>query len=658
MATQPPPPFTPPGGYPPPPPQGDWRYQRRVMREQAKLQRDYYRAQQRAYRAQVRGYRRTSIVGPLMMIAIGTIFLLIQLGKLSATFFWGWYGRWWPLVLIAIGVVMLLEWGWDSYFHADEPMLRRRSLGGGVFALLLILGLTGLVFNGMHTGMWGRAFNMDPDSMDEFMGDKHESDQTLTQALPAGYGITVDNPRGDVTVNGTSDDGQVHIDLHKQVYTRSDSEADRRAQELSPKIDNEGNMMKISLPTVEGSRADITVTLPSEAAATIFSNRGDVHITSLKAPVNVTANHGDVAVSGITGSVNARINNGDSSFSAHSVTGPVSIQGRARDLSFSEINGSTVMDGEFFGTTHLQHITNNIRFHTSRTDMRLARLDGEIEISPNADLSADQVAGPFTLATRNRNITLERISGDISVTNRNGSVDVTSAPPLGNITIENRNGSVDVTLPEHEGFTVQAETTNGDLENDFDLKQTGDDDSSHKSYSGPVGKGGPLVRISTSQGDIKLKKASVAPLPPLPPAPPKLSIHDGGDSVELGKGGLNIHSSDGSSVIIDRNGLSITKNEDGSSVYTNKGTRLTSNADGSKVFVGSNGMRYTVNSDGSKVFVGSDGTRITINADGSKYATSPGGHSLTDAEIKARLAQADAMVKKTAAERDAAAAKH
>ena len=653
MATQPPPPYPPPGQYPPP--QGDWRYQRRVMKEQARLQRDYYRAQQQAYRAQMRGNRRTSIIGPLLMITIGIIFLLIQTGKMSATFFWGWYGRWWPLLLIAAGVVRLAEWGWDQYFHADEPVLRRRSLGGGVFALLLILGITGVVFNGMHDGRLARNWNIDPDNMDQFLGDKHESDQTLTQALPADGSITIDNPRGDVTVSGTSDDNQVHIQVHKQVYTRSDSEADNRAEKLSPKIDTDGSALKISVPAIEGSRADIEITVPANAASTVISNRGDVRVVSIKAPVTITANHGDVTITGITGPVNARVNNGDSSFSAHSVTGPVSVQGRARDLSFSEITGTASMDGEFFGTTHLQHISSNIRFHTSRTDLRLARLDGEVEISPNADLSADQAVGPLTLATRNRNINLDRVAGDVSVTNRNGSVDITSAPPLGNITIENRNGSVDVTLPEQAGFSVQAETTNGDLKDDFDLHQNGNDDSNRKSYNGTVGKGGPLVRVTTSQGDINLKKASVAPLPPLPPKPPVISIHDGHDSVDLGKEGLNIHSSDGSAVIIDKNGLRITANPDGSGVYMRDGTKLTTNVDGSKVYVGNDGTRYTTNADGSKVYAGRDGTHITINADGSKYATSPNGHSLTDSEIKARLAQADALVQKTIAERDRAA---
>ncbi|MBS1800527.1 MAG: DUF4097 family beta strand repeat protein [Acidobacteria bacterium] len=653
MATQPPPYPPPPGQYPPP--QGDWRYQRRVMREQARLQRDYYRAQQQAYRAQMRGSRRTSIVGPLLMIAVGVVFLLIQTGHISSTFFWGWYSRWWPLLLVGVGGIMLLEWGWDSYFHGDEPVFRRRTLGGGVFALLLIFGITGIVFSGVHDGSWARRWHIDPDNMDQFLGDKHESDQTLAQAFPANGSLTVDNPRGDVTVSGTSDDNQIHIDVHKQVYTRSDSEADSRAQQLSPKIDTDGDVVKVSLPSIEGSRADISITVPASAPATVFSNRGDVHVASIKAPVNVTSNHGDITITGITGPVMARINNGDSSFSAHSVTGPVSIQGRARDLSFSEITGTATMDGEFFGTTHLQHITSNVRFHTSRTDLRFGRLDGEVEISPNADLSVDQAVGPLTLATRNRNITFDRVAGDVSVTNRNGSVDITSAPPLGNVTVENRNGSVSLMLPEQAGFTVQAETTNGDLENDFDLAQTGGDDSNHKSYSGTVGKGGPLVRITTSQGDINLKKASIAPLPPAPPPPPRISINgDNGASVYVGKDGVNIRGEDGSAVIVDKSGLRINSSPDGSSVYINRGTKLTTQVDGSKSYVGPDGTRYDTHPDGSKVYIGKDGTHITLNADGSKYATSPNGHSLTDAEIKARLAQAEALVKKAIAERTAA----
>jgi DUF4097 and DUF4098 domain-containing protein YvlB len=521
MGNYPPPPYTPP---PPGPPYGgDWKYQRQVLKQQARAQRDMIRAQRDAYRYQLRGLRRGSILGPFLLISFGVIFLLVQTGHLASQHLWDWYGHFWPLLLVGAGIIMLLEWGYDQYVQSDPTQPRyRRRLGGGVFTLLLLLVISGVIFSGVRQGGHSKfldGMNINQDNWDEFLGDKHESDQTLTQALPAGDSFSIDNPRGDVTVSGTSDDNQIHIAVHKEVYTRSDSEADSKAQRLSPSLNTSGNTVALKIPALDGARADLTITLPPAATTTITANHGDVTVNSLKAPVFVTANHGDIALSAITGPITTHINNGDSSFSAHSVTGSISLVGHGRDTTLSDLSGPVSIDGDFFGTAHFEHIRGPLKFHTSRTDFQLARLDGELDI--DSDLSVSEAVGPLTLTTGNRNVTLERIAGDISVTNRNGSVNVTGAPPLGNVTIQNRNGSVDLTVPEQADFTVQADTTNGDVENDFSLATEGSD--THKNFSGTIGKGGPTLHITTSQGDIALKKASIQPLPPTPPTPPRLT---------------------------------------------------------------------------------------------------------------------------------------
>jgi Putative adhesin len=520
MGNYPPPPYTPPG----PPYGGDWKYQRQVLKQQARVQRDMLKAQRDAYRYQIRGLRRSSILGPILLISFGVLFLLVQIGHMHAERLWDWYGRFWPFLLVAAGIVLLVEWAVDQHIQADPTQPRyRRRLGGGVFTLLFFLVITGLIFSGVRHGH-SRLFdgmNINQDNWDEFMGDKHESDQALTQALPAGAAFSVDNPRGDVTLSGTSDDNQIHIAVHKEVYTRSDSEADSKAERLSPKLNNSGNTVMLAVPALDGARADLTITLPPATNVTITANHGDVRVSALKAPVIVTANHGDISLSAITGAITTHINNGDSSFSAHSVTGAITLQGHGRDTTLSDLSGPVTIDGDFFGTSHFEHIRGPIKFHTSRTDFQLARLDGEVEIGP--DLSASEAVGPLTLTTGNRNVTLDRVSGDISVTNRNGSVDVTGAPPLGNVTIQNRNGSVDMTVPEQAGFNVQVDTTNGDIESEFPEIKIPDGGLQKKTVSGTVGKGGPTLNITTSQGDISLKKASIMPLPPMPPAPPRLT---------------------------------------------------------------------------------------------------------------------------------------
>jgi DUF4097 and DUF4098 domain-containing protein YvlB len=515
MASYPPPPGPPYGG--------DWKYQRRVLKEQARAHRDIARAQRDAYRYQARSLRRSSILGPLLLITIGILFLLVQTGRIEAHRLWDWYGRFWPLLLIGAGVVMLLEWAYDQYMHSDDTQPRyRRRLGGGVFTLLLILGITGIVFSSVRNGNGHsnmlNGLNLNQDNIDEFLGDKHESDQTLSQSFPAGSGFTVDNPRGDITVSGTSDDNQIHVSVHKEVYTRSDSDADSKAQRLNPSLSSSGDTLNLSIPAIDGTRADLTITLPATAPTIVTANHGDVHVSALMAPLQVTANHGNIELSAITGPVITHVNNSDSDLSAHSVSGPLTIQGRGHDTTLSDLSGPVTMSGDFFGTTHFERIRGPIKFHTSRTDLQFARLDGEIDIS-HADISASEAVGPLTLTAGNRNVTLDRIAGDVTVTNRNGSVDLTSAPPLGNVTVENRNGSVNLSLPEQANFAYQLDATNGNIESDFSQIKSNDDDDKKNVLSGSIGKGGPLLHISTSQGDISVKKASIMPLPPLPPMP-------------------------------------------------------------------------------------------------------------------------------------------
>jgi DUF4097 and DUF4098 domain-containing protein YvlB len=486
------------------------------------------RAQREAYRYQVRSMRRSSILGPLVLISIGIVFLLVQSGHLQGYRFWEWYGRFWPLLLVGAGVIMLLEWAYDQYTQSDSTQPRyRRRVGGGVFTLLVLLGVTGVIFSSMREGGRTRLFNglnINQDNWDEFLGDKHESDQTLAQAFPAGATLLVNNPRGDTTISGTSDDNQIHVSVHKEVYTRSDSDANAKAQRLSPNINANGNNVTLSVPAMDGARADLTITLPAAAAATVNANHGDVKVTALKAPVTITANHGDIELSAITGDITTRINNSGSNLSAHSVTGSLTVEGRSHDSTISDLNGPLTMRGEFFGDAHFERIRGPLKFHTSRTDFQLARLDGEIDISNTAALSTSEAVGPLTLTTHSRNITLDRIAGDVSVTNRNGSVDVTSAPPLSNVTIENRNGSVSITVPEQANFAYQFDATNGDIESDFSQIKSEEQDSRKNAVNGTIGKGGPLLRVTTSQGDVSLKKASILPLPPTPPTPPKLTI--------------------------------------------------------------------------------------------------------------------------------------
>jgi len=524
MASYPPPP-PPPPGYDP---RDQRRFQRDQFRAQMRAQRDAMRAQRDQVRFHMRSLRRGSALGPILLIATGIVFLLLETGRLDHERFWEWYGHWWPMLLVGAGVLVLAEWVLDEFWlRHPQRTPYRRTFGAGVFFLLLILGTMGLIDNNVRGIPSGHSrlfpgLHIDPESFDELFGDKHESDQTLDLAFPSGGSLVVVDPSGDVTIDGTSDDGQVHIAEHKQVYAYSDTDADSKAQQLSPAVASEGTAISIHMAALEGARADLVITVPAAAAISINAGHGDIHVASIKAAVTVIANHGDIDLSAITGAATAHINSDHSSLSAHSMGSGIALEGRAQDVTLNDIAGPVTLSGEFFGTAHLEHINGAIHFHTIRTDFQVARLDGEAEISPRSDITAEQAVGPLVLTTSNHNINLDRITGNVAVTNRNGSIELTEAPPLGTITLEDRNGSVKLVLPEHAGFTVQADTSNGDVYTDFPLPTSGNE--SHKNINGTVGAGGPMVHITTGNGDISVDKGTVLPLPPLPPAPPKLTL--------------------------------------------------------------------------------------------------------------------------------------
>src|SRR6266702_3951034 len=133
-----------PPAAPTPPPGFDPRDQRRYYRDQARAQRDAFRAQRQQMRYQMRSMRRGSVLGPIVLISVGVVFLLIQTGRIDHQRFMDWYGNWWPLLLVAAGILVFAEWALDQFLLRDpQRPPYRRSFGGAVVLLLVVLCVAG-----------------------------------------------------------------------------------------------------------------------------------------------------------------------------------------------------------------------------------------------------------------------------------------------------------------------------------------------------------------------------------------------------------------------------------------------------------------------------------------------------------------------------------
>jgi len=204
---------------------------------------------------------------------------------------------------------------------------------------------------------------------------------------------------------------------------------------------------------------------------------------------------------------------------ATNIKGDVSVDGRVDDTTISDVSGEVRLSGDFFGQMNLAKVAKSVSFHSSRTEMQMARLDGDLTME-SGDLRARAIIGPMHLTTRAKDIHIEDVSGNLKIDNSNGVVEYRAGKGLGDIEINNQRGTVQVMLPKSAAFQIDARTTRGEIETDFPAIQVKSEHNS-QSASGTVGSGGPQVKLTNDRGDVQIRQSTGLPAPPAAPQAPK-----------------------------------------------------------------------------------------------------------------------------------------
>ncbi|HEV3037716.1 MAG TPA: toast rack family protein [Candidatus Angelobacter sp.] len=209
-------------------------------------------------------YRRGSMVGAILLIGLGVLFLIGNLRPgLDA---WWILARYWPLLLIFIGLGKL----WDYYQRRSNPdAANRRWLGGGEVAIILLVALFGIAFTAGrgHVG-WSSGQHLHDVESIELPGAESAK-------------IQVDMPAG-------------HLDLSGGAAKAVEATFDYYQHEGKPTISHE----------VHGSQGDVSIT--QEGSHTHFLRSGGndwtLHLnkdlpTDLR--VNVGAGQGEFQLGGL-----------------------------------------------------------------------------------------------------------------------------------------------------------------------------------------------------------------------------------------------------------------------------------------------------------------------------------------------------------------------
>ena len=445
------------------------------------------------------------MAGAIVLIVIGGVFLLHNFGYLHTAAMFHWFARYWPVLIILWGVIKLVE-----YYQSQRSGYPPRGVGAGGVILLIFLIIFGLAASEGEKVNWGRVGNeMDiDDDVFTIFGQTYTYTGDLQQAFPKNItNVHVVSDRGDVTVEAWDED-QIKISYNKTVGASNESDARQVDSQTKPQITIAGDTLTVNANTGGGGdkpvKDSLEIFLPRKAALDLALKRGDIVIRQRTGDVKAASTRGDATIEDLTGNANLSLRRG--SLTASRISGDLTVDGRVDDSTVSDVSGAVRFNGDFYGSVSLSHIGKDVSFKSSRTDLAFTKLDGEFNMQRD-ELHATGAGGPLHVITRAKEIHLEDVSGDVRIEDSNADVEIhASKTPLGNIQVDNHRGRVIFVVPPHAGFQLDAHTTRGEVQSDFDLKVENSDRESRS--SGKVGSGGPTVRLNNDRGDIEIRKAS------------------------------------------------------------------------------------------------------------------------------------------------------
>ncbi len=443
--------------------------------------------------------RPRSITGPLILVIIGVLFLLNNLGHDIP--FWTYFSEYWPFLLIGLGVIRLAE----VLFHVSHgTQLPYRSSGGGVFwivVLCVFLAIWSAGRNGIHIGRLNT-----PGSI-SILGSSFDYTVSENSATDGVTRLILDNVNGDLTVHG--DEGSdVKATGHKTVRAFSRRDADRADEETHVHLERQGDalILRADEPAHSGMLSistDLDIVVP-KGINIEARGRGDLNIENMAGTVSVTDSRGDVRLTNIGKDVRVEAARGGL-VRATGVKGTVDLQGRGGDVQLENVDGQVTVNGEFSGTLEFRALAKPLHFESSHSDFRVEQVPGSITMDLG-DLKMDNVVGPVKFRTGSRDIDATDVTNSLELNVDRGDIQVSGSKlPLPKMDVHSRNGDITLTLPEKASFDLDGKTGNGEAENEFGSPLETHNDGHSATVKGRVGNGPQLV-LMTDRGTLSIKK--------------------------------------------------------------------------------------------------------------------------------------------------------
>lgn len=449
----------------------------------------------------MRPYR--SITGPLILIAVGVMFLLHTISPAMQLL--DFFAHYWPFLLILLGVLQLME---ISVWAARGPKTPYRGAGGGGWVLVLVLCIAGVIVFQAQRGSWWRHVGFANGI--QFLGEDHDYSiaPQLRAAGPAPH-IVIENFRGDAkisAVEGTT----LTVSGHKVVRAldaASANDVDRKTP-VDVIVQGKVIIVRCNQDRAGGRQTvttDLDLTVPKSASIEATGTRGDFDISGISGDVDLSSENAGVRIENVDGSLRIDTRKSDE-IRCENIRGAVTLHGRGDDVSLSKISGDVLVDGSYVGTIELENIANPVRVENVRTEFDARRITGQLTMA-RGSLDGRGIQGPTKVVTHATDVTLADFNDDLDIATDRGDVELRPGVPFGRTTVRIASGNIDLRLPEAANLALTASTKHGSVDSNLGASFRQETQGNGAKLEGVVGKG-PEVTLTTNHGNITVRGES------------------------------------------------------------------------------------------------------------------------------------------------------
>jgi len=168
---------------------------------------------------------------------------------------------------------------------------------------------------------------------------------------------------------------------------------------------------------------------------------------------------------------------------------------RDTKVALSSTNGKICCEG----------LNRSIRARSSNGSVSICEVNGDIDVTTaNAKVACKCTHGHLRARSSNGKIEVGGHQGSVDASTSNGVIKA-SLDALGEsgVSLTTSNGRIALELPDHPDADVDIRVENGHIRNDLDLEDAGGDAAGR--VRGRVGKGGPPIRLRTSNGTVSVR---------------------------------------------------------------------------------------------------------------------------------------------------------